>query len=163
MSSSVKPQPKMTTSPKPVKESAASLSKEPELQYTSVKQKKQCKGTVLLKNGNLPVSDRKVFLEAGLYSNQHKVMSQGRQSKAAKGVKDFVFSLPEHYGELLMNKQADFRLSFDIIEAHQNGLIGEEAEERKRQRLNPDSFVRIRSSKNFPNFCHAIYDMTSNE
>jgi hypothetical protein len=146
----------MTTSPKPVKDSAASHSKEPELQYTSIKQKKQCRSTVLLKNGNLPVSERKVFLEAGLYSNQNKIISQGRQSKAMKGVKDFVFSLPEHYGELLMNKQADFRLSFDIIEAHQNGLIGEEAEERKRQRLNPDSFVRIRSSKRFSKLlsCH---------
>ncbi|KAH8551044.1 hypothetical protein BGW37DRAFT_426470 [Umbelopsis sp. PMI_123] len=102
--------------------------------------------TLLLKNGQRLASDRKNFLDAGLYSNEHKSHFPPRSSKTTNIRKNFVFKLPEYYGEYLMTKEADFRLSYDIMEAFQNNLIGKEAEENKQSSPKPNPFVKIRSN-----------------
>jgi hypothetical protein len=102
--------------------------------------------TVVLKNDRQRASDRKKFLDAGLYSNEHKAQSNGRSSKAANSSRNFVFKLPEFYGEYLLANEVDFRLSYDIMEAFRSKQIGKEAEEYKQKSLKPNPYVKIRSS-----------------
>lgn len=117
---------------------------------SSSQTQKQCKlpdKTIVLENDRQGASDRKKFLEAGLYSNEHRAQSIGRSSKVTNSTKGFVFKLPEYHGEYLLAKEVDFRLSYDIMDAFRRKQIGKEAEEYKQKSLKPNPYVKIRSSK----------------
>ncbi|KAI9288336.1 hypothetical protein BC943DRAFT_272971 [Umbelopsis sp. AD052] len=102
--------------------------------------------TVVLENEQQGASYRKKFLDAGIYSNEHKAQSDRRSSKAVNSTREFTFKLPEYYGECLLAKEVDFRLSYDIMEAFRSKQIGKEAEEYKQKSLKPSPYTKIRSN-----------------
>ncbi|KAF9988519.1 Histone-Lysine N-Methyltransferase ash1l [Modicella reniformis] len=107
---------------------------------------------------------RKVYLKSGLYSADLKVnptnsklsvitkptYKQGHISKALvtqskRGTRvnsaahqSPFFQLPINYGVVLMSKQRDFRLPYDIMQAWQAGLL--------RKKPQPEPFLKIRSN-----------------
>lgn len=111
------------------------------------KQSKLSGETIALEHDRQEPSDRKKFLDAGLYSNEHNAQSIGRSSKAINSGRDFVFKLPEYHGECLLAKEVDFRLSYDIMDAFRRKQIGRVAEEYKQKSLKPNPYIKIRSSK----------------
>jgi hypothetical protein len=124
-----------------------SLSRAERSSSQTQKQSKLPYKTTILENDRQEASDRKKFLDAGLYSNEHKARSIGRSSKATNSTRDFVFKLPEYHGEYLLANEVDFRLSYDILDAFRRKHIGKEAEEYKQKSRKPNPYVKIRSSK----------------
>lgn len=113
---------------------------------------------------------KKAYLKSGLYSSDLKVNPDESSSKngrtlgasraivssrqrakaesaaAAVNHNNSFFELPINYGSVLMSRQKDFTLPFDIMQAWQQGLL--------RKTVQPEPFIKIRSSK--PLF-HAVY------
>ncbi|KAF9097100.1 Histone-Lysine N-Methyltransferase ash1l [Mortierella sp. AD031] len=105
---------------------------------------------------------RKAYLKSGLYSSDLKVnpvenangtksgpksviasraiVSSRQRAKAesAAAAANSFFELPINYGAVLMSKQKDFFLPFDIMQAWQLGLL--------RKTVQPEPFIKIRSN-----------------
>ncbi|KAF9584434.1 Histone-Lysine N-Methyltransferase ash1l [Lunasporangiospora selenospora] len=96
---------------------------------------------------------KKTYLKSGLYSADLKVNHDTpppankvssvlrhatRSQSATPGSNGGFFQLPINYGSVLMTKQRDFRLPFDIMQAWQVGML--------RQTKQPEPFVKIRSN-----------------
>lgn len=118
---------------------------------------------------------KKVYLKSGLYSSDLKVnpvenaakngskslgasraiVSSRQRAKAesaaaavAATVNSF-FELPINYGSVLIARQKDFTLPFDIMQAWQLGLL--------RKTVQPEPFIKIRSSKFFCVMCYFYF------
>ncbi|KAF9285587.1 Histone-Lysine N-Methyltransferase ash1l, partial [Mortierella alpina] len=130
---------------------------------------------------------KKIYLKSGLYSSDHKASTvapssssklavalksgprQSRRSitpvgkdRRASGVSSGseatpFFQLPINYGAVLMSKQRDFFLPFDIMQAWQAGHL--------RKTMQPEPFIKIRSNifverkrrtETSPMVCHCI-------
>ncbi|KAF9288371.1 Histone-Lysine N-Methyltransferase ash1l [Linnemannia elongata] len=104
---------------------------------------------------------KKTYLKSGLYSSDLKVnpdenlSKNGRtlgasraivssrqrakaESAAAAANNNSFFELPINYGSVLMSRQKDFTLPFDIMQAWQQGLL--------RKTVQPEPFIKIRSN-----------------
>lgn len=104
---------------------------------------------------------KKTYLKSGLYSSDLKVNPDENSSKngrtlgasraivssrqrakaesaAAAANNNSFFELPINYGSVLMSRQKDFTLPFDIMQAWQQGLL--------RKTVQPEPFIKIRSN-----------------
>ncbi|KAF9913318.1 Histone-Lysine N-Methyltransferase ash1l [Linnemannia zychae] len=102
---------------------------------------------------------KKVYLKSGLYSSDLKVNAtdngkngtkslgvsraivssrQRAKAESAAAATNSFFELPINYGAVLMSRQKDFSLPFDIIQASQLGLL--------RKTVQPEPFIKIRSN-----------------
>lgn len=111
---------------------------------------------------------KKTYLKSGLYSSDLKVNPDENSSKngrtlgasraivssrqrakaesaAAAANNNSFFELPINYGSVLMSRQKDFTLPFDIMQAWQQGLL--------RKTVQPEPFIKIRSSTSFVSCC----------
>ncbi|KAG9326780.1 hypothetical protein KVV02_008670 [Mortierella alpina] len=130
---------------------------------------------------------KKVYLKSGLYSADHKTnpvatssnsklsvplklgprqlgrsitpVSRDRRASTVSSISESTpfFQLPINYGAVLMSKQRDFFLPFDIMQAWQAGHL--------RKTMQPEPFIKIRSNifverkrrtETSPMVCHCI-------
>ncbi|KAF9126225.1 Histone-Lysine N-Methyltransferase ash1l [Mortierella sp. 14UC] len=102
---------------------------------------------------------KKVYLKSGLYSSDLKINAtdngkngtkslgvsraivssrQRAKAESAAAAANSFFELPINYGAVLISRQKDFSLPFDIIQASQLGLL--------RKTVQPEPFIKIRSN-----------------